>query len=148
VAEQPITEPVHELALVHPASGGGVWLWSPQQHTCGAAQAAGDMNCPRQKTPPSNCVGGVPICIPMGKFASAPLLPLPVPLLLPLPLLLPVPPLLPLTEPLLLPPFWPLSGPPFVDEEPHAAAAAMPAATPIGAKKISFSSRMSYGPPD
>jgi hypothetical protein len=33
VSEHAITDPVHELAPVQPFNGGGVWLWSPQQHT-------------------------------------------------------------------------------------------------------------------
>jgi hypothetical protein len=39
VAEHPIDDPVHAVESVQPAIGAGIWLWSPQQHTWGLAQA-------------------------------------------------------------------------------------------------------------
>jgi hypothetical protein len=46
--EQEMADPVHALEAVQPASGVGTWLWSPQQHTAGAAQAAINPNWPGQ----------------------------------------------------------------------------------------------------
>jgi hypothetical protein len=48
VPEHEIDDPVHAVAPVQPARGAGTWLWSPQQHTLGAAQAAIEPKFPGQ----------------------------------------------------------------------------------------------------